>query len=247
LAKKQQKAVVSDQDPRIEYVSIDELPPWPRNPKLHDRDSTKESLMRFGFTAPVLVDEGTGRLVAGHGRIEALQELRAEGAEAPARIRVDGDSWLVPVVRGLHFASAQEAEAYLLADNRLVEKGGWDDNMLKTMLEDLQRASTEDADVLAGLGWSDKEVAALIRLHDDEHLSGPTPEERLDGYINAGIKQIILFFSAKDYDSVVGQLNRLQEVFGVKSHTEVVMELLSQYAEGEEDDGDDVTTHRAKA
>ncbi len=246
MAKKQQHHEETNEGPRIEYVSIDDLPPWPRNPKLHDRDSTKQSLQRFGFTAPVLLDEGTGRLVAGHGRVEALQELRAEGAPPPARIRADGERWLVPVVRGLHFASQPEAEASLLADNRLVEKGGWDDDMLKTMLEELQQASTEDVNVLAGLGWSDKEVASLVRLHDDERLGGPTPAEKLDGYLNAGIKQIILFFSAKDYDLVVARLNKLQQQLGVKSHTDVVTTLVEQ-ALGDDGHDDDAEHDQAEA
>lgn len=218
----------------LEYKALAELPPWPRNPKLHDRDATKESLRRFGFTAPVLLDEDTGRLVAGHGRIEALQELQEQGEDAPKRVRVRKDgAWMIPVVRGLTFENAQEAEAYLLADNRLVEKGGWDDAMLKAILEDLQQAGADDStDKLLGLGWSEREVAALVRQGDDDRLVGPTPDEKLDRYINAAIRQVTLLFAARDYDAVVERLGRAQAQLGVTDHTSVVLKLLDLYESG---------------
>ncbi len=228
------KASAPKEESWLEYKALEDLPAWPRNPKLHDRDATKASLQRFGFTAPVLLDEATGKLVAGHGRVEALLELKEQGAEVPKRVRLRKDgAWMIPTIRGLSFGSEQEAEAYLLADNRLVEKGGWDDDMLKAILVDLQAAGTEELDTLAGLGWSEREVAALVRSHDDEHLNGPTPDERLNGYIEAGIKQIVLFFSTKDYDVYVDRFAAAQKRLGVKSHTDVVIALLDKFEQEE--------------
>lgn len=123
---------------RIEMVPLGELAAWPRNPKTHDVAALSRSVDRFGFVSPLIVDERTRRLVAGHGRLDALKALRDAGKEPPARVqrREDGE-WLVPVVRGIAFNSDAEAEAYVLADNRLSEIGGWDGELLGTIIEDL--------------------------------------------------------------------------------------------------------------
>lgn len=123
---------------RIEFIPLDDVARWPRNPKLHDEAALDESLERFGFTAPLLMDEKTGRLVAGHGRLEALLRRKAAGRVAPVRVRVEGGRWLVPVLRGVAFKDEREAEAYLVADNRLTEQGGWDQEALGEIVRDLQ-------------------------------------------------------------------------------------------------------------
>jgi hypothetical protein len=131
---------------RVEYVSLSEIQRWPRNPKLHDKERIDKSIERFGFINPLVMDETSQRLVAGHGRLEALQGMKAEGKEPPKRIKIlkNGD-WAVPVLKGVGFTSEQDAEAFLIADNRLVELGGWDDAQLNEMLESL---GTENLDIL---------------------------------------------------------------------------------------------------
>ena len=115
---------------RVEYVPLRELQRWPRNPKNHDGEAIQASIGRFGFVQPIVLDESTGRIVAGHGRLESLTALRDSGAAAPARVEVAGDDWRVPVLRGVAFASEHEAEAFLLADNATTVLGGWDDAAL---------------------------------------------------------------------------------------------------------------------
>jgi ParB-like chromosome segregation protein Spo0J len=46
-----------------------DLSPWPRNPRTHNDKQLaklKTSIQKFGFTAPVLVDEA-GIILSGHG------------------------------------------------------------------------------------------------------------------------------------------------------------------------------------
>ena len=71
-------------------------------------------------------------------------------------IKEDEDgSWLVPVIRGVSFKSEEEAQAYLLADNRLVELGGWNTSALIEELEKLAEEST-----LEGTGFDDSDKQA---------------------------------------------------------------------------------------
>jgi ParB-like chromosome segregation protein Spo0J len=59
----------------IDYVPLDEIAEAHRNPKLHDRRGIRASVTRFGFVEPITIDERTGRLVAGHGRLEQLRAI----------------------------------------------------------------------------------------------------------------------------------------------------------------------------
>lgn len=152
---------VAEAEMRIEHLPLSWLTTHqaPRNPKLHDVEGVSASMGRFGFTIPIALDEQTSTVVAGHGRIEVLTAIKDSGKPAPARVvvREDGE-WMVPVLRGLAFANATEAEAYLLADNRHTELGGYDDRMLAEMLDDRRN----EPNGLDGLGWDDAQIDDLI-------------------------------------------------------------------------------------
>src|SRR5687768_6272234 len=119
---------------RIEYVPLSSLKPAKRNPKRHAVETVLESERRFGFVSPPVLDERTGLLAAGHGRLDALRRAKAKGLDPPHNIRVSNGDWLVPVARGVAFANDHEAEAYLLADNQTTILGGWDDRELMEII-----------------------------------------------------------------------------------------------------------------
>lgn len=139
---------------RLEYVPLTKLMTWPGNPKEHDLETLGESFQRFGFVEPIVFDETTKRIVAGHGRREKLVAWKESGKAPPDRILVRGKEWLVPVLRGVAFANAHEAEAYLLASNQSVINGGYNASALVEMLQ----RHTEDAN---GIGWSPEEIEEL--------------------------------------------------------------------------------------
>lgn len=151
---------MADDTIKLEYRPLSEILKAPRNPKQHAAETLDQSLDRFGYVQPVTVDERTGRLVAGHGRLERLAAWKASGKAAPKRIHVRKDGeWMVPVIRGISFASDAEAEAYLIADNRASEVGRWDDPALASMLDDLLKAGET---ALLGVGYSAGDVVDLL-------------------------------------------------------------------------------------
>lgn len=155
----------------IEYIDLDEVERWPRNPKKHDIPRIKKSIKKHGFTIPLARDATTGMLVAGHGRLQSLRELRDEGADVPERILVDPKTkrWFVPVLLGLSFESEEAAEEYLLTDNRLVEAGGWDPEMLTKIFKEMPRERIEAS------GFSDADVTRLAKVAA-ANLVGPAAE-----------------------------------------------------------------------
>lgn len=122
---------------RIEYHDIDEIVRWPKNPKGHDFESLEGSFKRFGFADPMVRDDKTGMLVVGNGRSELLINLRDAGKKPPKYIRVENGKWFAPVVCGVSFKNEGEARAYLLAENKIGELGGWDQDGLNAFLSDL--------------------------------------------------------------------------------------------------------------
>jgi len=198
-------AVVSDL--RVEWVKLSEIVRWPRNPKDHDLGLIYQSISRFGFVQPLLMDEGTGRLVAGHGRLDTLIVKMDQGEPAPAGIKVSGDGWLVPVLRGISFTDEHEAEAYLLADNRLTEMGGWVEGELALVLQD-------HAMDLGGIGFDGDDIDELskaLEVDDDAPDFIPPPEYEITPELFERHDYIVLMFDNElDWQ-------RANDVFGLKS------------------------------
>jgi ParB-like chromosome segregation protein Spo0J len=112
---------------RIDEVAIASLKAHPRNPRTHSPKQLRQiadSIRRFGFTNPILIDADDG-LIAGHGRIEAAKLLGIA---------------TVPTIR-LADLSEAEKRAYILADNRLAEIAGWDQELLALEMQAIFRRS----------------------------------------------------------------------------------------------------------
>ena len=106
---------------KIDYTRVCELRSYPNNARTHSKKQVRQianSIARFGFCNPVLIDDAK-QIVAGHGRVEAAKLL---GIDA------------VPTCRLSHLSEADK-RAYILADNKLAEKAGWDKQLLAIELQ----------------------------------------------------------------------------------------------------------------
>lgn len=172
-------------DRRIEYHPLDELVPARRNPKHHDLAGIRASIDRFGFVEPIVVDERTGRLISGHGRMETLAEAELAGIAPPDGVKLDdAGRWTVPVVHGWSSRSDADADALLVGVNNLVTRGGWNPHGLFEILDDLSRDL--GADGLLGTGYETQDLDALLLAldpgrqttvseHDRAEASAPQP------------------------------------------------------------------------
>jgi hypothetical protein len=110
-------------DRRLEHIPLTRLTPSKSNARTHSPKQVRqigESIKRFGFIVPVLVN-AENQIVAGHGRVEAAKLLGL------------GE---VPVLRVSHL-SPTEQRAFVIADNRLAELAGWDRDTLAIELQGL--------------------------------------------------------------------------------------------------------------
>lgn len=143
----------------LEYVAPQSLKPYPRNARRHSKrqvDQIARAILRFGFTNPVLVDDAM-MIIAGHGRVAAAKQLGLEQ---------------IPILRLSHLSDADK-RAYILADNRLAEKAGWDKEVLAIELQSLVEL---DFDVEL-TGFEIAEVDTIIGGANDSNPEGSNAPE----------------------------------------------------------------------
>ena len=131
---------------RMEHWPIERLIPYARNARTHSDAQVAQiaaSIVEFGFNNPVLVDSKAGIICvprAPSGSSEATQLAE------------------VPVIVLDHLNEAQK-RAYILADNRLAELAGWNEEILRIELEALR-----DVEFNYQLtGFDEKELARLVK------------------------------------------------------------------------------------
>ncbi|MEL6211567.1 MAG: ParB N-terminal domain-containing protein, partial [Pseudomonadota bacterium] len=147
---------------QVTHRSVAALIPHARNARTHSDAQVAAiagSIRAFGFVNPVLVDGANG-IIAGHGRVMAARLLGLE---------------TVPVIELAHLSEA-EKRAYILADNKLAERAGWDLEMLALEAGELSALGVD----LGVLGFEDAEVAALFAaqtpgLTDPDAAPEPRP------------------------------------------------------------------------
>ena len=138
-----------------EWTKIEDLNPWKDNPRINQSaiDEVAKSIKRFGFASPIIARSEDLMIIAGHTRFEAAKKLGLQ--KVPVR---------------LMNLDIGEAQLLALADNKIGEIADWDEEKLKAILSDLK-----DED-LAGLGWSDEELADLIDYEPQSELYGDPDE-----------------------------------------------------------------------
>jgi ParB-like chromosome segregation protein Spo0J len=128
---------------KIDYLLVNTLIPYANNSRTHDDAQVAQiaaSIKEFGFRNPILVD-GVG-ILAGHGRLLAARKLGLEK---------------VPTIDCSDMTETQK-KAYIIADNKLALNSGWDSELLKLEITDLQNTDFD----LTKLGFSEMELANLF-------------------------------------------------------------------------------------
>ena len=149
---------------KIEFTLVNDLRPYPNNARTHSKKQIRQianSIKKFGFCNPVLIDDEK-QIVAGHGRVEAAKLL---GIDA------------VPTCRLSHLSEVDK-RAYILADNKLAEKAGWDKELLAIELQGLI-----DLDVEIELtGFEMPEIDLILEDAREQSGASSGPEDDVPQY-----------------------------------------------------------------
>ena len=159
---------------------VNELIPYINNSRTHSDAQIGEiaaSIREFGWTNPILID-GENGIIAGHGRLKAAMLLGMEE---------------VPVIELSHLSETQK-KAYIIADNKLAMNAGWDMELLKLEISEL-----EDKDFnLDLLGFDPSELQLDepdYSVLDDEDI-----EKQLDDMAQGVRKAIQIEFEPDHYE-----------------------------------------------
>lgn len=142
----------------FQLVEVEKLVPYINNARTHSQSQIsklRSSIREFGFISPLVIDRDFNVLV-GHGRLEAAK------AEEYTK---------VPCVFVDNLTEAQK-KAYILADNRMAMDAGWDEDLLKIELEELQAA---DFNVQL-TGFREDEITDLFAVKEDPDETGTNKE-----------------------------------------------------------------------
>ena len=143
---------------KLEHWPIERLLPYIRNARTHSEAQIAQiaaSIAEFGFTAPILAGSD-GVIVAGHGRLAAARKLGLAS---------------VPVVVLEHLTPTQR-RALVIADNKIAENAGWDEELLRLELAELQGADFD----LALTGFDADELLEIM-AGEESTTEGHTDED----------------------------------------------------------------------
>jgi len=147
---------------KIENLPVSAIRLNLRNARTHSKAQTKaiaESIRSYGFTNPLLIDE-QGVILAGHGRLAAAKLLKLDE---------------VPTIKIGHLSDA-EKRAYVLADNALAERAGWDRDMLAVELGELSVLLPENGLSVELTGFEVPVIDSILTDAEEEKLIRPDDE-----------------------------------------------------------------------
>ena len=139
---------------------VDRLIPFARNARTHSAEQVAQiaaSIAEFGWTSPILTGSD-GIIIAGHARLLAARKLKMTE---------------VPVIVLDHLTESQR-RALVLADNKLALNAGWDEEMLRVELQDLEVNGFN----LELIGFSADELETLL-AGVEETTEGLTDEDNV--------------------------------------------------------------------
>lgn len=212
--------------PALEKIRVEDLVPYEKNPRTHSAEqisSIAASLKRFGWVAPVLIDE-RNVIIAGHGRLEAAKQAWSEGA------RVAGcDEGIIPCVRSRGL-TPQQIIALRVADNKLAQLSHFDDEMLS---ESLRALSESILDAPEALGFTESELSDILASPDqdqeeadDDMESADVPAER-DPYSVISFSCIVSADQSRMIqDSLADEMARIS----LESHGEALVAICRRYS-----------------
>jgi ParB-like nuclease family protein len=141
---------------------IERLVPYARNGLIHTPEHVGkivQSITEYGWTNPILANESTGLIVAGHGRLQAAQALGLK---------------VVPVI-ARNMTEAME-RAYRIADNKLSRIAAWDVDALRDEFSDL---AAQEYD-LTLTGFETAEIESVLKGWKPDFDGGSGSDENED-------------------------------------------------------------------
>ena len=175
----------------------------PRQLKKEQYQNIKESLQRFGFVDPVIINKNKDRkniIIGGHQRIKVAKDL---------------DYKEIPCIE-LDLTLEREKELNIRLNKNV---GEWDYDILANLF---------DVNELVDWGFNDKDFWFLETddLSNNEDYSDNTVDEKLKRFLGAKVKQITIPYAAGEFDDVVKRLDGLMVKLEVENYSDLLIKVL---------------------
>ena len=202
-------------------IPIGSVTPHPRNPRRGDIPAIMASLEKFGQVRPILVQKTTMHVVAGNHTRFAAERL---GWTHVAAVIVDLDD--------------EEAYLYVLADNRLADRGKYEE----TELVDLMQTALDFGELeVAGYtvdDLEDKRDQLALTTQTESGTEIPTPDAVHNPKMDTAeaakraepMRDIVLLMTVTNAQQFGGWVTILQKLYGTKTLTETVRTAISAAA-----------------
>lgn len=190
-----------------QMIKIKDIKPNPNNPrsiKKEQLEKLKKSIIAFPQMLnirPIVINEDN-IVLGGNMRLRALQDLGYDE---------------VPYVR-VQDLTPEQQEQFIIKDN--VNYGDWNWELINIDWN-LNNLTEWGLDIPAWL--NDNEVEPEF----DEDIR----HKYLDTYINAKVKQIVLFLSAEQFEKAITDLEQIMDANNLESNTDAILFLIERYYE----------------
>jgi len=208
-------------------MEIGNLKQYHRNPrKITEKmfNLLGDSIKEFGDLSGIVYNVRTQELIGGNQRTQFFKrndkdvqittipvENSKVGTVAVGYVVYNGEKYNY---REVDWDDKKAGQANLNA-NKI--GGFWDNELLAGAfeMEELKLAGFEDFE----LGMFNEEIQI-----DKSDLT-----QTMDSYLEGNIKQIVLFFTAEEFENVMPRMEKLMTQLGVQNHTEAFMKILEEH------------------
>lgn len=199
-------------------VAVDTLKEFEGNPRKGNVKELVESLKHNGQYKPIVVQKSTKQILAGNHLWKAAKEL---GWTEIDIVELDVDD--------------TQAKKIVVADNRLADMGGYDEQALLDLLGEIDLAGTgyEPADVDDLLALIEEQstpewkIANSNTVHENVQQR-PTLSERAEHYAERTIRLLMCEYPNDQYVWIIGQLTELRNKYNVDSNAEAILHAVSE-------------------
>lgn len=211
-----------NEDLREYLVPIEQLRPFPGNPRKGDPKAISLSLRRFGQVRAILITEDD-TIVAGHHVVKAAQLLE----------------WTHIAALPHAFATKEDAADYLIADNNLVRNFGYDEPVEQlSFLEEIERRGSWE-----GTGYSPDDLedmralAERVRIVTDEDYEAVEAEDaeaaaaraaRLAEY--RGMREVVMLLTPEAYEDFGAKVRQLRTAWETESVADTISRAVEEAA-----------------
>ncbi len=186
----------------IQQIEIDKVIPYEKNPRKNQSvDKVAQSIKDFGFQQPIVVDKNMV-VIVGHTRLMGAKQL--------------GQTH-VPVVQA--DLDEAKAKAYRIADNRVNEDSGWDNELLQAELNELLDFDMD----LNATGFTNDELDSLFNKEEINFIEPIADNIQDENHLLNDVKMIQLFYEPANEQKFRDIIDRVRDQHGINNISDAVL------------------------